>query len=673
MKKMNRCSTLAILVSFALAACAEDVAPIPTDGEETVKPEATETEGGKEDAWDWRNDPERFDGTFVYELAQLPSEGRSETEAWPSTYWPTYENSINARWLGPDELSPAEKYDRAFNGWTPAEGFMDLRPFSPGDCENGFDEAYYQGLGPLATHISRYMGNWRSHDGEDSDGDNEIDECDASSYDGVETWFGLCHAWVPAAMLEDRPLRSVTHNDVTFHVADMEALLIAAYNRTPADMIGGRCNIGAGDDEVTRDEHGRAEANECRDTNPGAMHVIMSNYLGRGSRPYAEDRTFDYQVWNQPVIAFNVTRNNTLTEAEANALIGVEGDDYPFNDDAVAWADVHANTTYITESHASQTPAEASHYERTDYYTYVLELDADGKIIGGEYYGNSQTSHPDFLWNPRQLTSSSVPNLNLQQVRMLVQMSREPVTPPPTGNVVTVTGQGGVAIPDDDTAGASATADVSNSVTIAGLQLELNIRHTYIADLNVTLTHDGVTRVVHNNTGGSDDNIETTLTVTGFEGTDAVGEWTLAVVDSWAQDTGTIVDWSLVITPEGAGGGGGGSAETFPGEGGIAIPDNDANGITSDAVLPQGQTGAAQVAVNITHTWRGDLRLVVTNGSQSWTLHDKDGGSADDIVSTYTLDPQPQGDLGGTWTLTVSDHAGRDTGTLNSWSVIVTE
>ena len=92
-------------------------------------------------------------------------------------------------------------------------------------------------------------------------------------------------------MLEDRPLRTIEYNGVTFHPGDMEALIIAAYNRVSADMIGGRCNDK--DKEIERDEQGRALDAGCRDTAAGTLHVIMTNYLGINRTSFAEDRTFD--------------------------------------------------------------------------------------------------------------------------------------------------------------------------------------------------------------------------------------------------------------------------------------------------------------------------------------------------------------------------------------------
>jgi subtilisin-like proprotein convertase family protein len=58
-------------------------------------------------------------------------------------------------------------------------------------------------------------------------------------------------------------------------------------------------------------------------------------------------------------------------------------------------------------------------------------------------------------------------------------------------------------------------------------------------------------------------------------------------------------------------------------------------------------------------------------------LHDRSGGSTNDIVGTYGDDLTPSQSLDalvdepsvGTWQLVITDHAGSDTGTLNAWGV----
>lgn len=654
---------------LALAGCAPPGAIDPED-----KVEDPTLDGGKEDRWNSANDPERFDGEFNYHAADLPTEGSAERDLWPSTYWPTYEDSINARWMS-GELSPAQKYDQAFNGWTPSTEFQALRPFDRNNAVpgTGWDVAYYEGQGPLASHVSQNMGNRR---------DRELAVSSSGMPEGewpVETWWGLCHAWVPAAILEDRPLRSVEYNGVTFHVGDLEALLIAAYNRTPADMIGGRCNTGSGDTTVERDEFGRAVDVDCRDSNPGAMHVVVTNYLGLNQRGFAMDRTYDYQVWNQPVVGYEITRQREITVTEANELLGRTGETYEYNADAAKLYDVHMSLRWITESHASTTPADSARHTRTDYLTYILEVDAEGKIIGGEWYGNSRTTHPDFLWNPRRLTRSSVPYLDLENVRMLIAMSRGALEPEPSGDALSASGTGALSIPDNDANGVRSVANIAGGTgTVSSVRVDVDLTHTYIGDLELVLEHGGVSRTIHNREGGSADDIVRAFDVVGFESLDPNGEWTLVVRDRAGADTGTLNGWRVTVStgegtptpPPPA------TEQRFEGMGGVAIPDNAPAGATSTAQVSGGMTGRTVVIdVNITHTYVGDLTVEVTAPTgRTFMLHNRMGGSADDLHQQFPLDATGNaftGDPNGSWTLKVVDGADADEGTLDTWAVVL--
>ena len=86
-----------------------------------------------------------------------------------------------------------------------------------------------------------------------------------------------------------------------------------------------------------------------------------------------------------------------------------------------------------------------------------------------------------------------------------------------------------------------------------------------------------------------------------------------------------------------------------------------------------GRTGSGlaetEVDVDITHSYIGDLRvdLIAPDGS-AYVLHNRSGGSANNIDTTYTVDLSGES-LEGTWNLRVKDNGRGDTGTLNSWSV----
>jgi subtilisin family serine protease len=102
----------------------------------------------------------------------------------------------------------------------------------------------------------------------------------------------------------------------------------------------------------------------------------------------------------------------------------------------------------------------------------------------------------------------------------------------------------------------------------------------------------------------------------------------------------------------------------------VAIRDNAT--VTSTVVF-SGCTGTAsatsQVEVHIKHTYKGDLvvDLVAPDGSV-YNLHNRAGGSADNIDQTYTTNLSSE-TRNGTWTLRVRDAATADVGTIDTWTL----
>jgi len=98
------------------------------------------------------------------------------------------------------------------------------------------------------------------------------------------------------------------------------------------------------------------------------------------------------------------------------------------------------------------------------------------------------------------------------------------------------------------------------------------------------------------------------------------------------------------------------------------------NSTINSLITVSGLTGAApatlKVAVNIKHTFIGDLTvdLFAPNGTR-FNLWNRAGGSADNIVRTFTVNASSIAAPNGTWKLRVSDHAAQDVGKLNSWSL----
>jgi hypothetical protein len=122
-----------------------------------------------------------------------------------------------------------------------------------------------------------------------------------------------------------------------------------------------------------------------------------------------------------------------------------------------------------------------------------------------------------------------------------------PNPPPPSGGSThSYSAMPSSAIPDNAPTGVSNTIEVSDAGTLASVKLTTDITHSYRGDLVVSLTHGSTTIKVFNGEGGSADDLKQTFTVTGFSG-ELKGTWTLKVVDTAAQDVGTLNSWKLEV------------------------------------------------------------------------------------------------------------------------------
>ncbi|RZB15506.1 protease [Streptomyces sp. F001] len=118
--------------------------------------------------------------------------------------------------------------------------------------------------------------------------------------------------------------------------------------------------------------------------------------------------------------------------------------------------------------------------------------------------------------------------------------------------------------------------------------------------------------------------------------------------------------------------GGTSTGTTFSSSSAVSIP--DAGSAVESPITVSGRSGnapsALQVAVDITHTYRGDLviDLVAPDGSTYRLKSSSSSDSADNVNTTYSVNASGE-TANGTWKLRVQDTAAQDTGRLNSWSL----
>ncbi|MEE4261680.1 MAG: S8 family serine peptidase [Desulfobacteraceae bacterium] len=238
-----------------------------------------------------------------------------------------------------------------------------------------------------------------------------------------------------------------------------------------------------------------------------------------------------------------------------------------------------------------------------------------------------------------------------------------------------------LAIPDDDATGVTSTIAVSRPGIIGSVKVGVNITHTYIGDLRLVLSAPDNTRIVlHERTGASTDDlvktydVHTTPDLAQLNGKSASGDWKLMVSDNAGIDVGKLRRWDLSIQLASS------RQVEQDSSPSVAIPDNDPAGISDSIdIIATGNVSAVNVWVDITHTWVGDLRVKLASpAGEQIVLHDRSGKGQDNLIKTYTAENLAaiQTLVGqsaqGTWTLSVTDLAGRDLGKLNRWGLQLT-
>jgi hypothetical protein len=114
----------------------------------------------------------------------------------------------------------------------------------------------------------------------------------------------------------------------------------------------------------------------------------------------------------------------------------------------------------------------------------------------------------------------------------------------------------------------------------------------------------------------------------------------------------------------------GSTTHTYNAAPAAAIPDNSPAGAESTiTVADTGAVTEVKVTTDISHSYKGDLKITLTHGTVSKTFFNKEGGSADDVKATFTLADFANASLAGAWTLKVEDTAAQDLGTLNGWKL----
>ena len=373
---------------------------------------------------------------FMNTLEQMDSykSATLEVTPWSDSYWPTYQGHLGARY-GSEEFYGAYDFKKAFTL------FFNM-------TTRGFDESYasYKQSPSRATRsaFELYMRKITVQGGENKalntlspaekydllvgdsnmtmttqNWENAVGTFDR--YGKVESWTGLCHGWAAAAYMMDRPSKTVDveledGRTITFYPADIKALATSlwAEESPPSRFVGSRCND---KDPRTDPETGRIMNQKCFDNNPATWHKSVVNQIALAKRSFVMDATYDFEVWNHPVYAYDYDYFNPLTGRRVGSLEEATVD-YSVEENRAKdkfrkireqqyrgkplpkfLVGISMSVDYVVETEPDQSVTDSSAYDASNsaVYMYDLELDSDGVILGGEWY---QNAHPDFLWTP---------------------------------------------------------------------------------------------------------------------------------------------------------------------------------------------------------------------------------------------------------------------------------
>ncbi len=283
--------------------------------------------------------------------------------------------------------------------------------------------------------------------------------------------------------------------------------------------------------------------------------------------------------------------------------------------------------------------------------------------------------------------------------------------------------------PITDNATATSVAFIGETGQVVSIVVSVNLSHTYAGDVDMLLRSPDGTIIELTTDNGGDSDFDGTIgfddtaanSIVGasgslsgtfrpeqplstFAGERMSGQWQLQVADDGNGDTGTLTGWSINYCyipgveegepeglPEGA------PDPLCSGESGQNLPkpivDNDT--ATSVAVIGEtGQVVSIVVSVTLSHTFAGDVDILLRSPDGTIIELTSDNGGGSDFDGTVSFDDtaansivgasgtltgsfRPEQPLStfagewisGQWQLQVADDGNGDTGTLTGWSI----
>jgi hypothetical protein len=217
-------------------------------------------------------------------------------------------------------------------------------------------------------------------------GDSRAKEWELANHymPGAPGWFGHCHAWAAACVLEDEPRSTLNKEGIIFYVGDLKALLTECYYNNLVDF-----QIGTRFDPTQYPGHpyGDIYAND--------FTIALRRWIKDGGAPLVMDYEPGPEVWNHPFYRYDMT----FTLATGNRV------------------DVTCTVWHVKDGvHPDHLSDVTSASVFTYTYQYWITVDGGGEIVPGpDASGWISSRHPDFLWHPAVPVQTN-PYLNCEKV-----------------------------------------------------------------------------------------------------------------------------------------------------------------------------------------------------------------------------------------------------------------
>lgn len=371
------------------------------------------------ESWDRYNNPNIYvpimpNKVINYNFSKLPLESHleSDTLGWSGHYWPFMYGGITYRWNQPGFKPFTNKFPTKEEILSMSQ--EQLSQFSPAELYDIYRGDYNFTFTKKLLSMHNPKAGW---------------------------WEGLCDGWALSAAnyAEPRPVL-LTNKDgvnVPFGSSDVKALMAmhGVYNSQGYYVkVGRRCSVMGkvvGEEETPTDKNPserQANSAKCQDVNAGAFHIVISNMLGIHNMSFVADVDRYGEVWNQPVTSYTskVVGEEAVSKSEQRRGITKKVRvqtrmDYSselmfFSKRAVELG----YTNFVSKEPVLNTK---SQYARHKEYEYVLELDASGNIVGGEWVTETR---PDMMWTKARDTrfnDSKMPLSTLNEIYKPVNTS----------------------------------------------------------------------------------------------------------------------------------------------------------------------------------------------------------------------------------------------------------